>query len=60
MDKKVKFSPEQLISATQFVRNFSQILKQAKNEPLFIRRGQEVQFVIMSLKEYEQLLKKSI
>jgi len=58
LNDKVKFSPEQLISSTQLVRNLSKHLEQALDYPLFIQRNQEVEWVLMSLKDYEKLVKK--
>lgn len=52
--KQVKFSPEQLVSATKLARNVSDILNTALKYPLFIQRDQEVQWVLMSLKEYRE------
>lgn len=60
LDKKVKFAPEQLVSSTQLVRKLSQHLEAALNYPLFIQRGQEVQWVLMSLDEYRKIIKKEI
>ena len=58
MDDKVKFSPEQLVSSTQLARNLSQQFDKASKHPLFIQRNQDVEFVLLSLKEYRRILDK--
>ena len=57
--KQVKFSPEQLASATYLARNISDSLNIALKYPLFIQRDQKVQWVLMSLKEYTRLMEKA-
>lgn len=54
--KQVKFSPDQLASSTQLARNLSHHLNNALKYPLFIQRDQEVQWVLMSLKEYIKIM----
>lgn len=56
MDDKVKFSPEQLVSSTQLVRNLSQHLDRASEYPLFVQRDQKVEWVLMSLEEYRRII----
>jgi len=56
--KQVKFSPEQLASTTQIARNLSKYFNDALKSPLFIQRDQEVQWVLMSLKEYKKIMEK--
>lgn len=56
MNDKIKFSPEQLVSSTQLVRNLSQQLEKASKYPLFIQRNQEVDWVLLSIKEYERIV----
>ena len=58
--KQVKFSPEQLVSATKLARNVSEILNTALKYPIFIQRDQEVQWVLMSLKEYKKIAEKEV
>ena len=58
MEDKVKFSPKQLISSTQLVRNLSKHLEQALDYPLFIQRKQEVEWVLLSLEEYRRIIGK--
>jgi hypothetical protein len=53
---QVKFSPEQLVSATQLARNLSKHLNDALSYPLFIQRDQEVQWVLLSLDEYRKIV----
>lgn len=57
MDDKVRFSPDQLISATQLVRKLSFNLDKALRKPLFIQRNHEVEWVLMSLDEYRKLMR---
>ena len=54
--KQVKFSPEQLASTTQIARNLSKYFDGALKRPLFIQRDQEVQWVLISLKEYKEIV----
>lgn len=54
--KQVKFSPEQLASTTQIARNVSKYFDSALKCPLFIQRDQDVQWVLMSLKEYKKIV----
>jgi len=54
---KVTFSPEQLVSSTQLVRKLSQYLEASLDYPLFIQRDQKVSWVLLSLEEYERLIR---
>ena len=56
--KQVTFSPEQLASTTQIARNLSKYFNDALRSPLLIQRGQEPQWVLMSLKEYKRIIEK--
>lgn len=56
MNSDIKFSPEQLASTTQLIRGFSQHLEKASIQPLFIQRNHEIEWVMLSLKEYERLI----
>jgi len=58
LSDKDKFSPEQLVSSTQLVKKLSHYLETASRYPLFIQRGQEVQWVLLSLKEYRRIIGK--
>lgn len=58
MKDKVKFSPEQLVSSTKLARNVSDTLNNSLKYPLFIQRDQKVQWVLMSLKEYTNIIEK--
>ena len=56
MNSNIKFSPEQLVSTTQILRNFSHNFEKASKQPLFIQRNQEIEWVLLSLTEYERLI----
>lgn len=55
MSDKIKFSADQLVSATHLVRNFSKHLDMALKKPLFIQRNNEVEFVLISFKRYKRI-----
>ena len=57
-EKQVKFSPDQLASTTQIARNLSKYFNGALKSPLFIQRDQEIQWVLMSVKDYGKIIGK--
>lgn len=47
-----------MVSSSEFVRNFSAMLERSKESPLFIMRNNDIEGIIMDIEEYEMLLEK--
>ena len=47
-----------MVSSSEFVRNFSTMLDKSKESPLFIMRNNDIEGIIMDIEEYEMLLEK--
>ena len=59
MDKKkesVWLTPEDLVPASKLARSVGSFLDSAKERPLFITRGQEIDAVLIGLDDYRTLL----
>ncbi|MBZ7984741.1 type II toxin-antitoxin system Phd/YefM family antitoxin [Campylobacter sp. Cr9] len=52
----MKFSQDEIFSATEVVRNFSAILKKIEgNKKVFVVKNNKFQCVMLNLNEYEKL-----
>ena len=51
---KPQFDKDQIVTASEAVRKFSETRKRAKNKPLFILDGGNVDSVILSYPQYEE------
>lgn len=52
----MKFSQDEIFSATEVVRNFSTILKKIEgNKKVFVVKNNKFQCVMLNLNEYEKL-----
>ena len=47
-----------MVSSSEFVRNFSAMLDKSKEAPLFIMRNNDIEGIMMDIEEYEMLLEK--
>ena len=47
-----------MVSSSEFVRNFSTMLDKIKESPLFIMRNNDIEGIMMDIEEYEMLLEK--
>ncbi len=47
-----------MVSSSEFVRNFSTMLDKTKESPLFIMRNNDIEGIMMDIEEYEMLLEK--
>lgn len=47
-----------MVSSSEFVRNFSAMLDKSKESPLFIMRNNDIEGIMMDIEEYEMLLEK--
>ena len=57
MNDKTKISLNQLVSNTQLVRSLPHCLDMTSKHPVFIQKNNEVKWVLLSLEEYERLIK---
>lgn len=49
---------ENMISSTEIVRNFSNVLNRSKESPIYIMRNNDIEGVILNIEAYEELLEK--
>ena len=54
----LKINRENMVSSSEFVRNFSRMLDKTKESPLFIMRNNDIEGIMMDIEEYEMLLEK--
>ncbi len=54
----LKIDRSNMVSSSEFVRNFSAMLDKAKEAPLFIMRNNDIEGIMMDIEEYEMLLEK--
>jgi PHD/YefM family antitoxin component YafN of YafNO toxin-antitoxin module len=47
-----------MVSSSEVVRNFSEMLDKSKEGPLFIMRNNDIEGIMMDIEEYEMLLEK--
>lgn len=53
--QKPRFNKDQMVSSTQASKRFSEVRKKAKSEPIFILDHNEVDSIILSYDEFEQM-----
>jgi len=49
---------DNMVSSSELVRNFSEMLDKSKEAPLFIMRNNDIESIMMDIEEYEMLLEK--
>ncbi|MCK8824866.1 type II toxin-antitoxin system Phd/YefM family antitoxin [Fuchsiella alkaliacetigena] len=54
----LRIDRDHMVSSSELVRNFSQMLDKSKEGPLFIMRNNDVEGIMMDIEEYEMLLEK--
>ncbi|MGM0411157.1 MAG: type II toxin-antitoxin system Phd/YefM family antitoxin [Bacillota bacterium] len=54
----LRIDRENMVSSSEFVRNFSKMLDKSKEGPLFIMRNNDIEGIMMDIDDYEMLLEK--
>lgn len=54
----LRINRDNMVSSSEVVRNFSKMLDQTKEAPLFIMRNNDIEGIMMDIEEYEMLLEK--
>ena len=54
----LRINRDNMISSSEFVRNFSEMLDKSKEGPLFIMRNNNIESIMIDIEEYEMLLEK--
>lgn len=54
----LRINRRNMVSSSEFVRNFSTMLDKTKESPLFIMRNNDIEGIMMDIEEYEMLLEK--
>ena len=54
----LRIDRDNMVSSSEFVRNFSKMLDKTKEAPLFIMRNNDIEGIMMDIEEYEMLLEK--
>ncbi|RAK11236.1 antitoxin Phd_YefM of type II toxin-antitoxin system [Halanaerobium saccharolyticum] len=54
----LRIDRDNMVSSSEIVRNFSEMLDKTKETPLFITRNNDIEAIIMNIEEYEILLEK--
>lgn len=49
---------DNMVSSSDLVRNFSQMLDKSKEKPIFIMRNNDIEGIMMDIEEYEMMLEK--
>jgi len=54
----LRINRENMVSSSELVRNFSEMLDKSKEGPLFIMRNNDIESIMIDIEEYEMLLEK--
>ena len=54
----LRINRENMVSSSELVRNFSEMLNISKEGPLFIMRNNDIESIMIDIEEYEMLLEK--